>query len=450
MKEGAIDCERAIVTHHQATEVAEPGVSACDDPTPLVTSQGATILRRRFLPVRAMRDNQFDASSCQPLTQRITVVGLVGDHPHGLLSRPTRTMTPTYADRRKRGFREPDFRRGGRVKVVSQRKTAAVDHHHPLRALAPLGFSDSSAPFLAGAKLPSKKDSHHCNCCRSLSSARNARQTFSQRPCSSQSRSRRQQVEGCGYSAGKSCQRAPLRRIHRIPSRTPRLSIHGRPPRRFLRGFGSKGAIFFHCDSVSNGPDRAIGPPSALLTLLIAHSGKLNHHSFKPLSWVMQQLLERLEAPDKAGGPGFLRGEVGTPDGENLGALVDAFETFLGLGNRLNRRNPKLFRKWRVQGDAHPLPAILHAKNRPGQLSAEAQIYLAGGRFEEAVGLRRGKKIDDRLNSYGDRLLERLLELHVDLASHFTTIRRRTEGVLLDEQQFWRRSFRLAMQSHRV
>src|SRR6266481_5125825 len=46
-----------------------------------------------------------------------------------------------------------------------------------------------------------------------------------------------------------------------------------------------------HGDSVSNGPDRAIGPPSALLTLLIAHSGKLNHHSFKHLSWVMQQLL---------------------------------------------------------------------------------------------------------------------------------------------------------------
>jgi len=55
MKEGAIDCERAIVTHHQATEVAEPSISAFDDPTPLVTSQRATILRRRFLPVRAMR-----------------------------------------------------------------------------------------------------------------------------------------------------------------------------------------------------------------------------------------------------------------------------------------------------------------------------------------------------------------------------------------------------------
>src|SRR6266576_4253228 len=158
MKEGAIDCERAIVTHHQATEVAEPGVSAFDDPMPLVTSQRATVLGRRFLPVRAMRGNQFDASSCQPLPQRNTVVGLVGDHPHGLLSRPTRAMTATYADRRECGFREPDFRRGCRVKVVSQRKTAAVDHHDPLRPLAPLGFSDSAASFFfRGSKTPVQK-----------------------------------------------------------------------------------------------------------------------------------------------------------------------------------------------------------------------------------------------------------------------------------------------------
>jgi len=35
-------------------------------------------------------------------------------------------------------------------------ETAAVDHHHPLRPLAPLGFSDSAAPFFAGAKLRPK------------------------------------------------------------------------------------------------------------------------------------------------------------------------------------------------------------------------------------------------------------------------------------------------------
>lgn len=49
------------------------------------------------------------------------------------------------------------------------------------------------------------------------------------------------------------------------------ISIHGRPPLRCLRGLGSKGVIFFHCASLNKGPDRAIGPPSALLTLLMDH-----------------------------------------------------------------------------------------------------------------------------------------------------------------------------------
>jgi len=62
-------------------------------------------------------------------------------------------------------------------------------------------------------------------------------------------------------------------------------------------GLGSKGAIFFHCASVSNGPDRAIGPPSALLTLLIPHFKPLNHCHLKTLSWVVQQLLRILKEP---------------------------------------------------------------------------------------------------------------------------------------------------------
>src|SRR6266852_6970598 len=203
-------------------------------------------------------------------------------------------MSAAYADRRECGLRKPDFRRGGRVKVVSQRNTLAVDHHHPLRPLAPLGFSDFCAPFLAGAKLPSRNDSLQFNCWRSFNSLRNARQMFSQTPCSSQSRNRRQHVEQCGNFSGRSCQRTPLRRIHKTPSKTRRFAIHGRPPLRCLGGLGSKGAIFFHCASVSNGPDRAIGPPSALLTLLISHFRLINHSHFNGLFKVVQQLLSNL------------------------------------------------------------------------------------------------------------------------------------------------------------
>ena len=283
MKERPVNCEGTVVAHDQASEVPQPCVGALDDPAPFVPPKRAAILRGRPNAISLVRTDQFDPPLPQPLSQWIAVVRFVSDYPHRLLAWSAGVMAPPYPDRRERCFREPDFRRGCRVKVLSQRKTAAVDHHHPLRPLAPLGFSDSAAPFFAGAKLPSKNDSLHFNCWRSFNSLRNARQTFSQMPCSSQSRNRRQQVEGCGYSSGKSCQRAPLRRIQRIPSSTRRFSIHGRPPRRFLRGFGSKGAIFFHCASLSNGPDRAIGPPSALLTLLISHLRKLNYLLFTGL-----------------------------------------------------------------------------------------------------------------------------------------------------------------------
>jgi hypothetical protein len=56
------------------------------------------------------------------------------------------------------------------------------------------------------------------------------------------------------------------------------------------------GAIFFHCASVSNGPLRAIGPPSALLILLISHYRKLNHSLLNALYNVVQQLLVKVVA----------------------------------------------------------------------------------------------------------------------------------------------------------
>jgi len=291
MKERPVDLERSVVAHHQSAEIPQPSEGALYCPAPFVAPQDSPVLRRRMAAVRAVRRDQQDATPAQPAPQCVAVIALVGNHPQRFLPRTPRTMPSAYVDRRERRLRQPDFRRGRRTKVVPQRNSAAVDHHHPLRPLAPLGFSDFSAPFLAGAKLPSRKDSLHRNCWRSFNSLKNARQILNHTPCSSQSRSRRQQVEGCGYFSGRSCHRAPLRRIHRIPSNTRRFSIHGRPPWRCRGGWGSKGAIFFHCASVSKGPARAIDPPAALLTLLIHDFAKLNHHLLNSLYWVVQQLL---------------------------------------------------------------------------------------------------------------------------------------------------------------
>jgi hypothetical protein len=291
MKEGLVNGKGTVVAHDEAAEVAEPCEGALHDPASLVTAQGPTILRRRFASILPMGDNQFDAPLRQLRAQGIAIVAAVGDEANRLLSGTTGAMPTPYADRRERRLDELDLRGGGRVKVVSQRKTRAVDHHHPLRSLAPLGFADSRAPFFAGAKLPSMKDSLHFNCCRSFNSPRKARQILSQIPCSSQSRSRRQQVDGEGNSVGISCHRAPLRRIHKMPSSTRRSFAGGRPPRGRSGRLGSKGRILAHWASVSNRPYRAIGPPPGAVHFGDPPPQKNIYPKFSPLYRVLKWLL---------------------------------------------------------------------------------------------------------------------------------------------------------------
>ena len=294
MKESLINGDRAIVANDQSAKVTEPSQGAFHFPAPPVAPQRSPILLARLAAVPAVRCDQLDSSCRQPLPQRVAVVGTIRNDTPGFLAWSPAAMSPAYAHRRECFFREPRFVRGRRVKLLSQRNTLAVDHHHPLRARAALGFSDFRAPFLAGAKLPSRNDSLQSSCSRWFSSARNARQMVSQTPCSSQSRSRRQHVVGEGNSSGKSHQRAPLRRIHKMPSSTLRSSFGGLPPCGRVGRFGSKGRIFSHWASVSSRPYRAIGPPQALLPNVIAHFRPTNYHSFSPLCRVLKQALVTL------------------------------------------------------------------------------------------------------------------------------------------------------------
>jgi hypothetical protein len=279
------------MAHDESAEVAEPSEGALDGPSSLIAAQGSTILGGRLAPVLAMRGNQLDAARRQLFAQGIAIIAAVGDETNRLLPWPTGSMPSPYADRRERRGDELDLRRGGRVKVVSQRKTRAVDHHHPLRPLAPLGLADPGAPFFAGAKLPSRKDSLQFIGCRSLSSPRKVRQIFSQTSCSSPSRSLRHQVEGEGNSSGLSCQRAPLRKIHKIPSSTLRSGDGGRPPRGRGGRLGSNGRIFSPWASVNNRPYRAIGPPSGAYCSPPASPRENNYLTSTLLYRVLQWLL---------------------------------------------------------------------------------------------------------------------------------------------------------------
>ena len=249
MKESTIDRQGAVPTNDQTAKVVEPGERALDFPAASVSSQFSSILRFP-LAVAPVRADQLDAAPFEALAQRIAVVGFVGNDPQGLFSRPS--ASARHGDLFNGGLQQRHFRRTGRVQVVSERNTLAVDHHHPLRTLSAFGLSDAVAPFFAGANDPSAKVSAQSSWPFRSNSDRKARHRSSQTSCSSQSRSRRQQVLGEGCRAGRSFHRAPLRSTQRIPSNTRRLSTGLRPP--FGEGltFGNSGSIFAHCASVSS------------------------------------------------------------------------------------------------------------------------------------------------------------------------------------------------------
>jgi hypothetical protein len=135
----------------------------------------------------------------------------------------------------------------------------AVDHHHPLRTLAPFGLPDAGPPCFAGATLPSATVSAQSSWPWASSWARKTRHAFSHTPWASQSRRRRQQVLGDGNRVGKSCHRAPLRRTQGMPSKTGRFGMGFGPPPGEAVNSGHHGAIFSHCASVSSDWSRAMG-----------------------------------------------------------------------------------------------------------------------------------------------------------------------------------------------
>jgi hypothetical protein len=263
MEKCPVNRNQAIPANNQTPEVTQPSKGSLDFPPPAIAPQFSTILQLGLFPITPMRADQLNLLDLQPLSQRITVVGLVSDQPPHTLARPA-PRPARHLHLLKGLFDQSDFRRRGPSKCASKRNTLAVDHHHPLRTLAALGFSDTGPPFFAGAKLPSAKVSSQSRYWRSSSSARSARQTSSQMFNSSQSFSRRQQVEALGYRLGRSRQRAPLLSTQRMPSKTCRLSCQGLPPLGPAAVLGKSGSSFFHCSSFRNGVVRAIGlPPTA-------------------------------------------------------------------------------------------------------------------------------------------------------------------------------------------
>jgi hypothetical protein len=259
MKEARIHSNQALIADYQSAEITQPSKGPLDFPPMLVTLLD---FGRCFFvfPVPAVRNQEANPLACQVGPQFVRIISLIADEALGPALWAPATL-PGNLDGLQGLFGQPYFRGRCRGNGTSQRNTLAVDHHHPLRAFATLGFSDSRAPFFAGAKLASMKASCQSKAPLASNCDRKVRQIFNHRSCSAQCFKRRQQVDGLGYCWGRSCQRAPVRSIHRMPSRTSRLLTLGRPPLKPGLSDGSNGAILAHCASVRNFRIAAIGSP---------------------------------------------------------------------------------------------------------------------------------------------------------------------------------------------
>lgn len=249
-----------LVSYDQASERAKLGKCPLNFVSPGVSVSHWTVLLPFLVPVLPVWGQRSDVSLPEPFSQRITIVSFIDHNSEGPCSGATftRLMDPDLS--------QSLLSRRGRVDMASQWNTLAIDHHHPLRSFAPLGFSDGRAPFFAGAKLPSIKASLQSRTPSASNCERKVRQILSHTPCSSHSLSLLQQVDGLGYLSGKSFHLDPVRKTQSILSTTMRSSALGQPLFPIASVLGSRGRIFSHCSSVNKSVRRLIGsPPMSLI-----------------------------------------------------------------------------------------------------------------------------------------------------------------------------------------
>jgi hypothetical protein len=233
--------QATLLSHDQATEVVEPGKEALDFPTPFVAAQLPPILCSGLFAVATMRRDHLDALFFQLLVKRVAIVSAVSNEP--LWSLADKDVGQSF-------LHKGDFMRRSRCCVDGDRKTSAIRHCHELATFAPLGLSHSIAPFLAPTKEPSMKHSLKSKPPRSLRSAAKVSKTWRSVPSCTHCWKRLWQVWYGGKRGGKSYQRAPLRKTHKMPFHTSRSSRRGLP--RGLPNLGNKGSINFHCSSLSS------------------------------------------------------------------------------------------------------------------------------------------------------------------------------------------------------
>lgn len=113
------------MTNQQPTERAKPGNGSFDDPAMPIRTQPAAILVPAMQIIVPIGAGQDDPAGGELFTQRIAIVGAVGDEMFGMAS--------VRRDARLQGrVDERDFRGRCRGDGDSQRNTLTLDQYHAL------------------------------------------------------------------------------------------------------------------------------------------------------------------------------------------------------------------------------------------------------------------------------------------------------------------------------
>ncbi len=234
-----------FVAYNQPPEVLKPCKQAFYLPSASITPQFPAVLGFWLFPAFTMRGDHFNTTIVKELVIKfIAVVGLVANQLVGCIL----GKTGVY------GILNKLYLVGRSAFHVSgDRKTSSVCDCHDLGAFATLCLADSKTPFFAGAKLPSINASRISILPRSLRSSTSSMAMRRNTPCRTHCWNRRWHVWYGGYRWGKSFQGAPVRMIHKIPLRTSRGFLAGRPLGS-LDGVDASiiGSIRFHCSFVSS------------------------------------------------------------------------------------------------------------------------------------------------------------------------------------------------------
>jgi len=148
LNESQVVLGMVLIAHYCSTPIEQPGEQAFDLPSATVPAKGPAILGGRLGPIAAMRADQTDAALSQGLAELVAVVGPVCDDPLGL------DGTASHS-----ALGQGHFIGSCAEGPYGERKTMSVCEDHDLGAFTLLSRSNITPPFLALAKVPSRKHS---------------------------------------------------------------------------------------------------------------------------------------------------------------------------------------------------------------------------------------------------------------------------------------------------